>query len=130
MKSADEMSGNARGSSHTAQSSPHPQPNTLPLFADAGFNAVFDSSGEALIVVDRKGLIQQANVRARELLRLRDSSTSRAGLLDFFATPSTVDFSEFTEDVYKRQVEVRTNTETGKEGRRVEIILVPDGATY
>ena len=97
MKSADEMSGNARGSSHTAQSSPHPQPNTLPLFADAGFNAVFDSSGEALIVVDRKGLIQQANVRARELLRLRDSSTSRAGLLDFFATPSTVDFSEFTE---------------------------------
>lgn len=96
MKSADEMSGNARGNSHAAQGSPHPQPNTLPLFADAGFHAVFDSSGEALIVVDRKGLIQQANVRARELLRLKDSSTSRAGLLDFFATPSTVDFSEFT----------------------------------
>ena len=28
------------------------------------------------------------------------------------------------------RVEVRTNTEAGKEGRRVEIILVPDGATY
>jgi outer membrane protein OmpA-like peptidoglycan-associated protein len=28
------------------------------------------------------------------------------------------------------RVEVRANTETGKEGRRVEIILVPDGATY
>jgi signal transduction histidine kinase/FixJ family two-component response regulator len=97
MKSADEMSRNARGNSHAAQSSPDPQPNTLPLFADAGFNAVFDSSGEALVVVDRKGLIQQANVRARELLRLKDSSTSRAGLLDFFATPSTVDFSEFTQ---------------------------------
>jgi len=97
MKSADEISGNARGNSPAAQSSPDPQPNTLPLFADAGFNAVFDSSGEALVVVDRKGLIQQANVRARELLRLKDSSTSRAGLLDFFATPSTVDFSEFTQ---------------------------------
>ena len=91
------MSRNARGNSHAAQSTPDPQSNTLPLFADAGFNAVFDSSGEALVVVDLKGLIQQANVRARELLRLKDSSTSRAGLLDFFATPSTVDFSEFTE---------------------------------
>jgi signal transduction histidine kinase/CheY-like chemotaxis protein len=96
MKGREEMSGNARGASH-AQGSHDPQPNTLPLFADAGFNAVFDSSGEALVVVDRKGLIQQANVRARELLRLKDSSTSRAGLLDFFTTPSTVDFSEFTE---------------------------------
>jgi outer membrane protein OmpA-like peptidoglycan-associated protein len=28
------------------------------------------------------------------------------------------------------RVDVRTNTEEGKEGRRVEIILVPDGATY
>ncbi|HXO04656.1 MAG TPA: OmpA family protein [Candidatus Sulfotelmatobacter sp.] len=28
------------------------------------------------------------------------------------------------------RVEVRANTEAGKEGRRVEIILVPDGATY
>ena len=28
------------------------------------------------------------------------------------------------------RVEVRTNTDTGKAGRRVEIILVPDGATY
>lgn len=28
------------------------------------------------------------------------------------------------------RVELRTNSEAGKEGRRVEIILVPDGATY
>lgn len=28
------------------------------------------------------------------------------------------------------RVEVRTNAEAGKEGRRVEMILVPDGATY
>src|SRR6204780_20100 len=93
MKSADWTAGNARSNPHTASNSSQAQ---LPLVADSGFNAVFDSSGEALIVVDRKGLIQQANLRARELLRLKDSSTSHAGLLDFFATPSTVDFSEFT----------------------------------
>ncbi|MGA2898790.1 MAG: ATP-binding protein [Candidatus Acidiferrales bacterium] len=93
MKSADWTAGNARSNPHTASNSSQAQ---LPLVADSGFNAVFDSSGEALIVVDRKGLIQQANLRARELLRLKDSSTSHAGLLDFFATPSTVDFGEFT----------------------------------
>ena len=96
MTNADEMSGNARGNLHAGQSSSHSQPNTLPLFEDAGFNAVFDSSGEALIVADRKGLIQQANLRARELLRLKDSFISKAGLLDFFVTPSTADFSDFT----------------------------------
>ena len=96
MKNADEMSGNARSNLYAAQSSSRSQPNTLPLFADAGFNAVFDSSGEALIVVDRKGLIQQANLRARELLRLKDSFVSKARLLDFFVTPCTSDFSDFT----------------------------------
>jgi signal transduction histidine kinase/CheY-like chemotaxis protein len=95
-KSADGMAGNARGNPHAASSSLLPQPDKLALSGDIGFRAVFDTSGEALIVVDQKGLIQQANRRARELLRLKDSFISRAGLLDFFATPSTVDFSEFT----------------------------------
>jgi PAS domain-containing protein len=94
MKSGDGMEGNARGDSHTLSTPPLSQSNTLPLFADAGFNAVFDTSGEALVVVDQKGLIQQANRRARELLRLKDPSVSRAGLLDFFAAPTTMDFSE------------------------------------
>jgi signal transduction histidine kinase/FixJ family two-component response regulator len=96
MKSGDGMAADVRGTPHGPKGSSHAQPNTLPLFPDAGFNAVFDSSGEALIVVDRKGLIQQANLRARELLRLKNSSASRAGLLDFFTSPSTVDISEFT----------------------------------
>ena len=96
MKTADGMAENARGHTLAAPSSVHAEPSTLPLFADAGFNAVFDSSGEALLVVDRKGLIQQANRRARELLRLKDSFVLRTGLLDFFVTPSTADFSEFT----------------------------------
>jgi signal transduction histidine kinase/CheY-like chemotaxis protein len=96
MKSADGMAGDARGNPHAAPSPLLPQPETLALPGEIGFGAVFDTSGEALIVVDQKGLIQQANRRARELLRLKDSFISRTGLLDFFATPSTVDFSEFT----------------------------------
>src|ERR1700683_1724746 len=94
MKSSDGMEGNARGDSHTLSTPPLSQSNTLPLFADAVFNAVFDTSGEALVVVDQKGLIQQANRRARELLRLKDPFVSRAGLLDFFAAPTTMDFIE------------------------------------
>jgi len=96
MKSAAGMGGNAPNESHTPPNSVRERENTLPLFADVGFHTVFDSSGEALIVVDRKGLIQRANLRARELLHLKDSFISRAGLLDFFVTPSTKDFSEFT----------------------------------
>jgi PAS domain-containing protein len=37
------------------------------------FNAVFDSSAEALVLVDSAGGIQRANSRARELLRLQDA---------------------------------------------------------
>ncbi|HXN99220.1 MAG TPA: ATP-binding protein [Candidatus Acidoferrales bacterium] len=96
MKSADDTAQNARGGHNALESSRRLQVNSLPLLVDPGFNAVFDSSGEALLVVDRKGLIQQANRRAREMLRLRDSFTTRAGLLDFLVTPSTADFSEFT----------------------------------
>src|ERR1700734_3667549 len=96
MKTADGMAGNAPGHTLAAPSSVHAEPSPLPLFADSGFNAVFDSSGGALLVVYRKGLSQRANRRARELLRLNDSFVSRTGLLDFFVTPSTADFSEFT----------------------------------
>lgn len=39
---------------------------------DAAFSAVFDSSGEALLLLDSTGVIQRANKRARELLRLKE----------------------------------------------------------
>jgi two-component system, NtrC family, sensor kinase len=54
---------------------------------DAALAAVFDSSGEALVIIDAAGAIHRANLRARELLRLKDSSM-RAGLGDFLARPS------------------------------------------
>jgi signal transduction histidine kinase/FixJ family two-component response regulator len=49
-------------------------------FADAGFRAVFDSSGEALLLVDTSGLIQKANSRARDILHLRDAQIARTPL--------------------------------------------------
>ncbi len=39
---------------------------------DAAFSAVFDSSGEALLLLDSMGVIQRANKRARELLHLKE----------------------------------------------------------
>lgn len=41
--------------------------------ADAAFNAVFDSSAEALLVIDSEGAIHRNNARARELLGLKDA---------------------------------------------------------
>lgn len=38
---------------------------------EEAFNAVFDSSAEALVLIDSAGRVQRANSRARELLRLQ-----------------------------------------------------------
>ena len=46
---------------------------------------MFDSSAEALLVIDPAGNIYKANRRARELLRLRDASLHGAVLADFLA---------------------------------------------
>ncbi len=51
------------------------------------FDAVFDSSGEALLVVDLSGVIQKANARARDLLHLREAHAHR-GLGEFLPGPS------------------------------------------
>ncbi|MGB8540310.1 MAG: ATP-binding protein [Candidatus Acidiferrales bacterium] len=73
-----------------------PAVRSLPLLSDNLFQAVFDSSGEALIVIDQAGGIQRANARARELLRLKSLVAPRAALLEFLAAPSSVDFAEFS----------------------------------
>jgi signal transduction histidine kinase/CheY-like chemotaxis protein len=59
-----------------------PQYAPAQIPTDAAFNAVFDSSGEALVLIDSAGVIQRANHRARELLRLKDASITRQGLRD------------------------------------------------
>jgi signal transduction histidine kinase/CheY-like chemotaxis protein len=62
-------------------------PTQIP--ADAAFNAVFDSSGEALVLIDSAGVIQRANRRARELLRLKEADARRQGLRDLLANSPT-----------------------------------------
>jgi signal transduction histidine kinase/FixJ family two-component response regulator len=73
-----------------------PPVKSLALFSDNLFQAVFDSSGEALVVIDQAGGIQRANARARELLRLKSLVTPGVGFLEFLAAPSNVDFSELS----------------------------------
>lgn len=86
---ADTVHSSRKTVSHPAElSSPH-------LPAGAAFNAVFDSSAEALLVVDPTGVIYKANRRARELLRLKDASLRNAGLADFVSDPSADQIKSF-----------------------------------
>jgi signal transduction histidine kinase/CheY-like chemotaxis protein len=82
-----ETTDSANPARHSAvHPSVHPSP---PLAADGAFNAVFESSGEALIIISSSGTIQRANPRARELLRLKDAANHHAALSDFLAgTPA------------------------------------------
>lgn len=57
---------------------------TGPASTDEAFNAVFDSSAEALVRIDSQGNIQRANPRARELLRLQ-SGKQRMDFDDLFS---------------------------------------------
>jgi two-component system, NtrC family, sensor kinase len=72
-------------------------PAAQPPF-DAAFNAVFDSSGEALVIIDSAGAIQKANRRARELLRLKDAPGHHAGLVDFLSGPPVDQLASFWAD--------------------------------
>lgn len=71
-----------KGISHSAASS------SLQDLSDSAFNIVFDSSAEALLVMDREGRIRKANQRARELLRLKEIKHGHTDLIAFFSEPS------------------------------------------
>jgi signal transduction histidine kinase/ActR/RegA family two-component response regulator len=72
----------------TIRHSAHLQPTGDTHFpSDPAFNAIFDSSEEALVVVDSSGEIQRANGRARELLRLKEAAGRDAALADFLTEP-------------------------------------------
>lgn len=53
---------------------------------DAAFNTVFDSSGEALLLLDSTGAIKRTNERACELLRLKEADR-RAEIENFLSGP-------------------------------------------
>jgi len=59
-------------------------------YGDEAFAAVFDSSAEALVIIDALGIVHRANPRARELLRLK-ASTRRSLPLGDFLTDTSVD---------------------------------------
>jgi two-component system, NtrC family, sensor kinase len=63
--------------------------------ADDAFYAVFDPSGEALVVIDSAGVIHRANRRARELLRFQESSSRHASLGDFLSGPPADQLASF-----------------------------------
>jgi signal transduction histidine kinase/CheY-like chemotaxis protein len=74
---------------------PNPQMDMLQLLAEPGFLAVFDSSAEALVVVDAMGRIQRANRRACELLQGQDCNLARASLGDFLSMSSAGELASF-----------------------------------
>jgi nitrogen-specific signal transduction histidine kinase len=69
-------------------------PRDLPQAPNGTFIAVFDSSAEALVLIDSAGVIQRANSRARELLRLQDSATRRAEFAALFPAVLVGDIAE------------------------------------
>ena len=66
---------------------------------DAAFGAVFDSSGEALLLLDSSGIIQRANRRARELLRLKEVDR-RAELENLLSGPLAEQMKSFWAQPY------------------------------
>ena len=65
-----------------------------PYRGDPTFDAVFDSSGEALVLLDSAGAIQKANGRARELLRLKETGQG-AELENFLSGPLATQTKSF-----------------------------------
>lgn len=53
-----------------------------PHFIEEDFVALFESSSDALVIIDALGAIQNLNARGRELLRLKDANQQHIGLAD------------------------------------------------
>jgi signal transduction histidine kinase/FixJ family two-component response regulator len=67
------------------------------LLTGASLGAVFESSGEALLVLDAEGIIQQANPRACELLRITAERVPGENLAEFLSPQSARDLSSCCE---------------------------------
>lgn len=70
----------------------NPRVEMTQLFDGAAFGAVFESSGEALLVIDSQGTVRRANHRSHEMLRLKSASNPHGNLADFLSVPSCSDF--------------------------------------
>ncbi|MFZ1206457.1 MAG: ATP-binding protein [Candidatus Acidiferrales bacterium] len=79
--------------SQTGHSTPRNQaghaaaPGLSRSYGEEAFAAVFDSSAEALVIIEPHGTIQRTNRRAREILRIKESTRHSAVLGDFLSDP-------------------------------------------
>jgi signal transduction histidine kinase/CheY-like chemotaxis protein len=65
-----------------------PRAEMMQLLDGGAFGAVFESSGEALIVVDSLGTIRRANRRSKEMLRYTEDGERQKSLADLISAPS------------------------------------------
>ena len=95
MKPATSPASLARISSHSlrAAAGVESQVRGNAVSGDAGFVAVFDTSAEALLVVNAKGIIRRANPRAGEMLRAKGSDLVHADLGEFLLEPPREEFA-------------------------------------
>jgi signal transduction histidine kinase/ActR/RegA family two-component response regulator len=68
---------------HSSSSTLHQPLDVVGRAGDGSFSALFETSGEALLVIDAAGVIQRVNRRARELLGMTDARARRRELADF-----------------------------------------------
>ncbi|MGA8024113.1 MAG: ATP-binding protein, partial [Candidatus Acidiferrales bacterium] len=67
----------------------------IPPAADGAFRAVFESSAEALLVLNRAGTVQRANPRACELLRCKRGGLAATELAMHLAQPAPMEFAHW-----------------------------------
>ena len=72
---------------------------------DAAFRAVFDSSDEALVLLDAEGVIKRANRRACELLRSKNGEILDTSLATRLASPPFEDFQKLCVSAFSAPVQ-------------------------
>ncbi len=85
------------------------------LLVGAAFSAVFDSSMEALVVVNLAGALQMANPRARELLRVKATDIRQTTLGEFVSGALGENLKSFAlfKDVQQTAQSIETNLVSG-----------------
>src|SRR4029077_12936599 len=91
--SASRMAGALRIAGARQENPPSRQIQMIGLPGGESLGAVFESSGEALLVLDAAGIIHHANPRARELLRINPARMLGEPLSDYLAPHSTDDLA-------------------------------------
>ncbi|MGH9713952.1 MAG: ATP-binding protein [Candidatus Acidiferrales bacterium] len=81
------------------------------LLAGASFGAVFESSGEALLIVEGQGVIRRSNRRASDLLRTSAVRAVGKNLSEFLSPAAARDFVTYCKQALETQ---RTNAVEGK----------------